>query len=201
MIESTIDGKIEDEEEQIDEDDEVEKERDGEERGKAFGGDAWNVLGDRDGGEDGGVSGGENVLDDDEQDEGDGGGEQVAGGAGEGDEDVVAAIVFEVAAGDGGGLGPTDEEVAVNQRYEGNEDGADEVEVFDRVESDAAEHAGGGIAEAPGGPGVGALMHAEGKDEDYNFEDDDDDVQRHDGSSLPECGMNLVATETALVCN
>jgi hypothetical protein len=31
---------------------------------------------------------------------------------------------------------------------------------------------------------VGALMHAEGEDKNYNFEDDDDDVQRHDGSSL-----------------
>ena len=107
--------EIEDEEKQVDEDDEVEKECDGEERGKAFGGHAGNVLGDSDGGDDGGVSGRENVLDDDEQDEGDGGGEQIARGTGEGYEDVVAAIVFEVAAGDRSGLGPADEKVPVDQ--------------------------------------------------------------------------------------
>jgi len=44
--------QVEDEEQQVDEDDEVEEERDGEEGGKAFGGDAGNVLGDGDGGSD-----------------------------------------------------------------------------------------------------------------------------------------------------
>ena len=129
-----------------------------------LGGDAGDVLSDRYCGGDGGVSGGEDVLDDDEQDEGDGGREQVAGGAGEGDEDVVTAVVFEVAAGDGGGFGPADEEASVDQRDEREEDGAYRIQVLEGVEGDAAEHHGGGIAEAHGGPGVGALMHAEGED-------------------------------------
>ncbi len=157
-------NEVEDEEKQVDEDNEVEKERDREERGKAVGGNAGNVLGDGDGRGYGGVSGGEDVLDYDQQDEGDGGGEQVAGWAGEGDEDVVAPIVFEVASGDRGGLGPTDKEVSIDQRDEREEDGADGVEVFEGIESDAAEHTGGGITEARGGPGVGALVHAESKD-------------------------------------
>ena len=113
---------------------------------------------------DGDVSAGQDVLDDDEQDEGDGGREQIACGAGESDEDIVAAIVFEVAAGDRGGFGPADEEAAIDERDERKEDGADGVEVFDGIEGDAAEHTGGGIAEAPCGPGVGALMHAKRED-------------------------------------
>ena len=124
------------------------------------------------------------MLDDDEQDEGDGGREQVAGGAGEGDEDVVAAVVFEVAAGDRSGFGPADEEASVDQRDERNEDGADRVEVLEGIEGDTAEHPGGGIAEPVGGPGVGALVNAEGEDQNYDFEEDDDDVQRHMNSSL-----------------
>ena len=110
--------------------------------------------------------------------------EQVAGGAGEGDEDVVAAVVFEVAAGDWGWLGPADEEAAVDQRDERKEDRADRVEMFDGIEGDATEHTGGGVAEARGGPGVGAFVHAEGEDQNHDLEEDDDDVQRHDGSSL-----------------
>src|SRR5205823_5389034 len=176
-------NEVEDEEQQVDEDDQVEKERDGKERGEAFGGDAGNVHGDGHGGGDGGVSGGEDVFDENEQDEGDGGREQIAGRAGEGDEDVVAAVVFEVAAGDGRGFGPADEEAAIHKRDEREEDRAEGVEVSDGVEGDAAEHFGGGIAEAPCGPGVGALVHAEGEDEDDDFEDDDDGVQRHGGSS------------------
>ena len=97
---------------------------------------------------DGDVSGREHVLDDDEQDERDGGREQVAGGAGEGDEDVVAPVVLEVACGDGGGLGPADEEAAVDQRDEREEDRAEGVEVLEGIEGDAAEHQGGGVAEA-----------------------------------------------------
>lgn len=116
--------EVEDEEKQIDEDDEVEKERDGEESGKAYRGDAGDFFCDGDRGGDGGVSGGKDVLDDDEQDERDGGREQVAGRAGEGDEDVVALVVFEVAGGDGSGFGPADEEASVDQRDEGEEDGA-----------------------------------------------------------------------------
>ncbi len=130
------------------------------------------------------VVAGEDVLDDDEQDKGDGGREQVAGGAGEGDEDVVAAVVLEVAAGDWSGLGPTDEEAAVDQRDERKEDGADRVEVLERIEGDTAEHPGGGIAEPVGGPGVGAFVHAEGEDQNYDLEEDYDDVQRHKNSSL-----------------
>ena len=157
-------NQVEDEEQQVDEDDEVEKERDGEECRKAFGGDAGNMLGDGDGGDDGDVSGWKQMLDDDQQDERDGGGEQVAGWTGEGDEDVVAAVVLEVATGDGCGLGPTDEEASVDQRDERKEHRADGIEVLQWVEGDATEHHGGGIAKAHGGPGVGALMHAEGED-------------------------------------
>jgi hypothetical protein len=176
--------KVEDEEQQVDEDDEVEKERDGEERGKAFCGDSRHVLRDGDSCDDAGIAGGQDVFDDNQENESDAGREQVAGGAGEGDEDVIAAVVLEVASGDGSGLRPADEEAAVDQRDEREEDGADGVEVLDWVEGDTAKHHRGGVAEAHGGPGVRALVHAEGEDQNNYFEEDNDNVQRHTDSSL-----------------
>ena len=140
-------NEVEDEEQKVDEDDEVEKESDGKERGKPSVGTPGICSARATAVAMAVVSGGQEVLDDDEQDEGDGGGEQVAGGAGEGDEDVVAAVVFEVAGGDRGGLGPADEEAAVDQRDEREEDGAERVEVLEGIERDAAEHLGGGVAE------------------------------------------------------
>src|SRR5271156_3701091 len=100
------------------------------------------MLGDGDGREDGNVSGWQHVLYDDKKDERDCCREQVAGWAGEGDEDVVAPVILEVASGDGCGLGPADEEAAVDQRDEREEDGADRIKVFERVEGDTAEHHG-----------------------------------------------------------
>src|SRR5207247_321064 len=114
--------------------------------------------------------------DDDQQDKGDRGGEQVAGGAGEGDEDVVSLVVLEVAGGDGGGLGPPEEHAAVDQADEREENRAEGVEVLGRVQGDAAEHFGGWIAETPGCPGVGALVHAEGEDEDDDLKQNEDDL-------------------------
>ena len=102
--------------------------------------------------------------------------EEVAGGAGEGDEDVVALVVLEVARGDGGGLGPADERPVVDEREQRHEDGADGIEMLEGVEGDAAEHVGGGIAEAPGGVGVGALMDAEGEDEGDDLEEDEYEI-------------------------
>lgn len=56
--------------------------------------------------------------------------------------------------------------------------------MLERVEGDAAEHHGGGVAEAHGGPGVSALVDAEGEDENDDLEEDDDYVEGHVGSSL-----------------
>ena len=44
--------------------------------------------------------------------------------------------------------------------------GADEIDVLDRVEGDAAEHARGGVAEAGSHPRVRRLMQAERENED-----------------------------------
>ena len=176
--------EVEDEEQQVDEDDKVKEECDGKESRKAFGGDAGDLFCDGDRGGNGGVSGREDVLDDDEQDKCDGGREQVAGGTGEGDEDVVAFVVFEVAGRDGRGLCPADEEASVDQRDEREEDGAEWIEMLEGIECDAAEHHGGGVAKAHSGPGVSTLMDAESEDENDDFEEDDYYVQGHVGSSL-----------------
>ena len=58
-VERRYRNEVEDEEQEVDEDDEVEKECDGKERGQAFGDDAVNVLGDCDRGDDAGVLRGE----------------------------------------------------------------------------------------------------------------------------------------------
>ena len=77
--------------------------------------------------------------------------------------------------------------------------------MLERVEGDAAQHHRGWISETHGCPGVGALMHAEGEDENDNLKGDDEGVKTHDGSSLPEHGRRgrviLLATQTALVSN
>ena len=125
------------------------------------------------------------MLHDDEQQERDDGHEEIAGRAGEGDDDVVTGVALEVARGDGGGLGPAEEHAAVEETDERKEDGAAGIEMNERIEGDAAEHFGGGIAETPGGPGVSALVHAEGKDEDYSLKDYKDYGLVH-GSSLSE---------------
>ena len=119
------------------------------------------------------------VLQDDQQDQGDDRREEVADGAGESDEDVVAHVVLEVASGDGRGLGPAEEGTTVDQCDDREEDGSEKVEVLQGVEGDATECQGGGIAEAIGGPGVGALMDAEGEHQDHDLEEDDDDFLVH----------------------
>jgi hypothetical protein len=48
---------------------------------------------------------------------------------------------------------------------------------------------------------VRALVHTEGENQNDDLKDDEDNFLVHDSSSLLECGMNLVATKTALVCN
>jgi len=48
--------------------------------------------------------------------------------------------------------------------------------VFEGIEGNAAQHASSRIAEAPRGPGVGALVHAEGKDQNNNLKGDEDNL-------------------------
>ena len=77
------------------------------------------------------------VFEDDEQDErGDRHGE-IAGGAGEGGDDVVAPGVAEVADGDRAGFGPAEQWKVVDQRQQRHDDRAPGVDVLDGVESDA----------------------------------------------------------------
>ena len=171
--------EVEDEEHQIDEDDVVEEEGDGKELRQVLGGDAGVVGGEGHGGDDGDLAVGDGVLEDEQQDQGDGGRDQVAGRAGEGDEDVVAAVVLEVTGRDGSGFGPAEEHSAVDEADEREEHGAKGVEVLERIEGDSAEHLGGRVAKTPGGPCVGALMHAEGQDEDNDLKQNEDDTLTH----------------------
>lgn len=119
------------------------------------------------------------MLEDEEQEECDCGGEQVAGGAGEGDEDIVAFVVLEVAGRDGRGLGPAEEHSTVEEADEREDDGAERIEVLEGIEGDAAEHHRCGIAEAHRCPGVGALVDAEGEDEYYDLKQNEDDLLIH----------------------
>jgi hypothetical protein len=190
-------NEIEDEEQEVDEDDEIKEQGDGKEGGEIFCRNAGNVRGQRHRRRNGEDTAGNEMLDDEQKDEGDGSRDEIAGGAGEGDKDVVAAIVFEVAAGDWSGFGPADQRPVVEQGEQRHDDGAERVEVFERVESDAAEHAGGGIAQAPGGPGVGALVDTEGENQNNDLKDDEDDFLVHGSSSLPESGTRGASDEFA----
>jgi hypothetical protein len=53
------------------------------------------------------------------------------------------------------------------------------VEVHDRIHGHTAQHAGGGVAEAVGRPGLGAVVQRDGKHHQYEREDDQRKVQRH----------------------
>ena len=95
-------------------------------------------------------------VDDDEEDEGGEDGQcEIGRGAGEGDEVFVAADFGEVAADDGGWFGPSDQDSAeegeADERSEdddgGHDEGADDIDVIDGIEGDAALHARGLIAE------------------------------------------------------
>ena len=89
--------EVEDEEQQVEQDYVVEKERDGKERGQVLGGDAGMWLASATAVATATSPPAIGVLEDDQQDERNDGGEQVAGRAGERDEDVVAFVVLEVA--------------------------------------------------------------------------------------------------------
>jgi hypothetical protein len=60
--------------------------------------------------------------------------------------------------------------------------------VLEGIESNATQHAGSRVAETPRGPGVGALMHAKGKDQNNNLESDKNNLLAHNYSSL----LNIV---------
>src|SRR6266851_7772731 len=142
-------------------------------------------------GDDGDAPARDDVFEDDEKDEGYGSRDQVAGRTCEGNEDVVALVVLEVTGCDGGRLGPAEEHTAVVEADEREDDGAERVQMLDGVERDAAEHLGRWITKAPGGPGVGALMHAEGEDENDDLEDYKNDFLIHD-SSLTDIRIRTV---------
>ncbi len=175
-------NEVEDEEQGVDEDAEVEKEDEGEDAGKAFGADAEVAHGEL-GGDDEGVNGaGDGVADDDEREEGDDGGEELGGGAGKGGKHLVAGGVAEVARGEGDGLAPAEDERAAEDEQDGPDEGSEEVEVTGGVHGEAAHHAGGGVAEAVGGPGLSAVVERDGEHQDDQLKDDQSNVQRHEDS-------------------
>ena len=120
---------------EIDEDDEVKEEGDGEERGKIFCRNAGNVRGQCHRSSDGEETAGNDVLDDEQEDESDGCRDEIAGRTRERDEDVIAAIVLEVAGGHWGGFGPADERPVIEQGDQRHDDGAEQIEVLEWVQS------------------------------------------------------------------
>ncbi len=117
-----------------------------------------------------------------ERDEGDEGGEQLGGGAGEGGEHLVARRIAEVARGEGDGLAPAEDERAAEDEEDGPDEHAEEVEVAGRVHGEATHHACGGVAEAVGGPGLGAVVQGDGEHHHDQLKDDQGVRQRHEDS-------------------
>ena len=58
------------------------------------------------------------------------------------------------------------------------------------IEADAAEHAGGGVAETGGGPGLGGVVQRDGQQEDDVLKDREGYFQTH-RTSLSEAGRFL----------
>jgi len=89
----------------------------------------------------------------------------------EGDEGVVTAPVTELGGIDRDGFAPADESEAAQQKADGgNDDGAEQVDVGDRIESESSLITGGVVAEHVRGPGVCRLMEGEDRDEHQDEE-------------------------------
>ena len=122
---------------------------------------------------------GSSDRDDGENEKGDQNEQQVGGGAGQGDQIVVADNFAQVAGDDRGGFRPAEQHAAKKvEPDEGSEDdqrgkeqGADGVHVVHGVERDSPHQAGSLVAQPRGHPGVGALMHAEREEEQDELED------------------------------
>ena len=74
---------------------------------------------------------------------------------------------------------PSEEHSAVDEADEREQDGAERIDVLERVKRDSAEHQCSWVAETIGGPGVSALVDTEGEDEDYNLKQNKDDLLIH----------------------
>jgi hypothetical protein len=86
-----------------------------------------------------------------------------------------------VAADDGGGFGPSDQDSAEEGEADegaedddrGHDEGADRIDVVDGIECDASLKPRGLIAETRRHPGMGTLMDAQREDEQNKLEDCD----------------------------
>lgn len=124
-----------------------------------------------------------NKGDDGENDESDEDKEQVGSGTGQSGEVIVADNVVEVASENRSGLGPSDQHASESvESDEWAKDGdcrekecADGVDVLEGIECNAAKFAGGVIAEAGRGPGVGTFVDAEREKKKHEFEDGNDE--------------------------
>ena len=69
-------------------------------------------------------------------------------------------------------LGPADEEAAEEEAQEGEQHGADGIDVGQRVERHAAHARGGVVVQQVGGGGVGGLVHAQGEEQRHEGDED-----------------------------
>jgi hypothetical protein len=185
-IERRYGDEVEHKEQKVQQNDVVEKQSDGKELGQVLCRDSRHSVGKRHGCHNGDVAARDGVLEDDEQNQRHGSRDQVARRPRQGDENVVALVILEVAGGHRGGLRPTKEHSAVEETDKRKDDRAEWIEVLDGIQRQAAEHLRGGIAEPPSSPGMGTLMHTEGEYENHNLEDNEYDLLIHGISSLPD---------------
>src|SRR5579864_4132805 len=103
-------------------------------------------------------------------------------------QDVTLNNVLEIPAIHRRGLGPTDDgEVREISEY-GKNNRSHGIDVLDGIERDTPEHVGSGIAVAQRHPGVRRLVHADGKQEHNDLDEDVDVLEGHacfDVNTLP----------------
>ncbi len=88
------------------------------------------------------------------------------------DEHAVAAAVAQVIGVDHHRFGPAENRGADHGQYQRENNGADQVDMGDGVEGDAALQARGGIAESVGGPGVSRFVDRNGEEHGGKLNDD-----------------------------
>jgi hypothetical protein len=172
-------NEVEHKEQEIQKDDVVEKQSNGEKLRKIFRRDPRNTARKKHGGLDSYIAASDGVLEDDEQDKRYGGRDQVARRPSQGDENVIALVILEVAGGYGSRLRPAEEHTAVEETDQWKDDRTERIEMFDGVQRESAEHLCSGVAKTPCSPGVGTLMDTKGEDENHNLKDNEDDLLIH----------------------
>ena len=105
--------------------------------------------------------------------------DEIADGAGDGSENVVERRIAKITRVDRSRLGPAKQGNSADSRNEGQNNCAEQIDMANWIQRDAAQHASCLISTAGSGPGVRGFVHADGEQERDHLIDDLDVFGRH----------------------